>query len=212
MGGERLVVYLRPRHFPTDFCHVSKGPGRGKLSCNLAGKYCSGQSVLTLSYCGSCSLLHWGARAVPGQTLLSQEGKETTAHDSSIPDSQATARASYPCSRTEVTLKGKGLPQKQSLAISGWYRSIRGRLWPLIFVWVGKKPSSWRHCHLLLLDITLQPQGRVALRHRDTFITTWEIGIVINLIEVGGVSIPSTTSGWIRRKIWLAWSLYIILY
>lgn len=114
MGGERLIVYLRPRHFPTDFCHVSNGPGRGKLSCNLAGKYCSGQSVLTLSCCGSCLLLHRGARAVPGQTPLSQEGKKTTARDSSIPDSQATTRAGYLCSRTEVTLKGKGFPSSRA--------------------------------------------------------------------------------------------------
>lgn len=75
MGGERLIVYLRPRHFPTDFWHVSNGPGRGKVSCNLAGKYCSGQSVLTLSCCGSCFLLHWGARAVCGQTP-SESGEE----------------------------------------------------------------------------------------------------------------------------------------
>lgn len=162
MGGERLIVYLRPGHFPTDFCHFSNGPGRGKLSCNLAGKYCTGQSVLTLSCCVPACC----CTGVQGQSLARhprrQEGKETTAHASSIPDSQATSTAGYPCSRTEVTLKDKRLPWQQSLA--SWpYRSIRGRLWSQIIVWVENKWADEDTVTCCCLT-SLWPQGRAALR------------------------------------------------
>lgn len=91
MGGERLIVYLRPSLFPTDFFCVSNGPGRGKLLCVLAWQYCldQSQSWLAPAVAPACC----GTR-VQGQSLAShppsRERKQKTANGSSISDSSAT--------------------------------------------------------------------------------------------------------------------------
>lgn len=198
MGGERLIVYLRPRHFPTDFCRVSNGPGRGKLPCVLARKYCSGQFF---SCCGSCLLLHQDARAVSGQAP-SESGEE---RQLLMPAPFLTAGPPRwrvtPVAEQRLHWRIRDFPGSRALPAGHAGASGEGSGPRLLVGWlVGKQMSRWRHCHLLLLDTTLPQQGRAGLRHRNTFTITWEIGIMINLIEVGGVSVPSTPSRGMRRK------------
>lgn len=58
MGGGRLVVYLRPRLFPTDFFCVSDWPGGRKALVHfILAILLRSESVLTCSHSGSCLLV-----------------------------------------------------------------------------------------------------------------------------------------------------------